>query len=96
MNLIKRLIDYANLLMARFLAAVLPPKFMRNSSFFSVWERRGYHVTPVHFFQPLPDTASLEDCVWTTPDSLEGIDLREQEQLDLLDGLREHAKALGL
>src|SRR5262249_20409143 len=90
---VKRLIDYAKLLMARFLAAVLPPKPMRNPGFFCVWERRGYHVTPVHFFQPLPDTASLEDCVWTTADSLEGIEMHEQEQLDLLDGLRQQFRS---
>ena len=92
MILIQRLIDDAKFLIARSLAAVLPAKFMRNSSFFSIWERRGYHVTPVHFFQPLPDTASLKDSVWTTPDSLEGIDIREEDQVDLLDKMRQQFK----
>jgi hypothetical protein len=93
MILTKRPIDYAQLLMARFLAAVLPPNLMRNTGFFSIWERRGYHVTPVHFYQPLPDTASLDDCVWTTPDSLEGIEMHEQQQVNLLDGLRQQFRS---
>jgi hypothetical protein len=66
---------------------------MRNPHFFSIWERRGYHVTPVNFYQPLPDTASLDDCVWTTPDSLEGIEMHEQQQVDLLDGLRQRFRS---
>jgi hypothetical protein len=43
----------------RTLARILPPRLMRASRFFGIWEARGYHVTPVHFYEPVPDTREL-------------------------------------
>ena len=74
-------------MLARCLAVLLPPNLMRQSRFFSLWERRGYHVTPVHFHQPIPDTTQLSDRLWSTSGSLVGIEMREQEQLSLLHSL---------
>ena len=51
---------------------------------FSLWERRGFHVTPVHFYQPIPDTQELPDALWDTPSKLVGIDMNDSLQLDLL------------
>lgn len=53
--------------------------------FFSFFERHGVHVTPVHFYQPIPDTRTLADDLWDTPSSLPGVDLNEVAQLDLLE-----------
>jgi predicted O-methyltransferase YrrM len=85
---IRRAADYFLVLFIRSLAALLPPRLMRSPRFFAVWERRGYHVTPVHFYQPIPDTTQLPDHLWTTPDSLVGIEMRDLEQLSLLDSVR--------
>jgi hypothetical protein len=51
---------------------------------FPVWERHGFHVTPVHFYQPIPDTQSLPETLWTRPSELVGINMNDSGQLDLL------------
>ena len=51
---------------------------------FPVWERHGFHVTPVHFYQPIPDTQSLPETLWDRPSKLAGIDMNDSGQLDLL------------
>jgi hypothetical protein len=49
-----------------------------------VWERHGFHVTPVHFYQPIPDTQALPETLWNRPSELVGVDMNEPVQLDLL------------
>jgi len=51
---------------------------------FLVWERHGFHVTPVHFYQPIPDTQSLPETLWNRPSKLVGIEMNDSVQLDLL------------
>lgn len=51
---------------------------------FLALERVGVHLTPVHFYYPLPDTGRLPDSLWDAPADPAGIDLREKSQLDLL------------
>jgi hypothetical protein len=41
-------------------------------------------VTPVHFYEPIPDTQSLPETLWSQPSELVGIDMNESMQLDLL------------
>ena len=60
---------------------------LRRANFpesFRLWEQHGFHVTPVHFYQPIPDTQSLPDTLWNQPSKLVGIDVNEALQLDLL------------
>ncbi|HEY4258465.1 MAG TPA: class I SAM-dependent methyltransferase [Candidatus Udaeobacter sp.] len=73
-------------LLSRFLAKVLP-RCLHTTNFpeiFRLWERHGFHVTPVHFYQPIPDTRSLPETLWDHPGKLVGIDMNETIQLDLL------------
>jgi Methyltransferase domain len=79
-------IDTAEL--SRFVEAIIPRCL--NATFpelFRRWERRGFHVTPVHFYQPIPDTQSLPETLWTHPSDLAGVEMNETTQLELL---REH------
>ena len=72
--------------LSQFIATVLP-RCTGNQRFreiFSLWERHGFHVTPVHFYQPIPDTRSLPETLWNRPSELVGIDMNESMQLDLL------------
>ncbi|MCY4147146.1 MAG: class I SAM-dependent methyltransferase [Chloroflexi bacterium] len=46
-------------------------------------QARGWHVTPVHFYHPIPDTGALDD-VYRSTTGMAGIDWRENEQLQLL------------
>ncbi len=60
-------IDTAEL--SRFVEAIIP--MCLNATFpelFRRWERRGFHVTPVKFYQPIPDTRSLPETLWARPE----------------------------
>ena len=46
-------------------------------------ESRGYHVTPVHFYQPIPDTQALDE-TYPSESGMSGIDWNEEAQLQLL------------
>jgi hypothetical protein len=77
-------IDMAEL--SRFIATVIP-RCLHGANFlkcFRVWERHGFHVTPVHFYQPIPDTQTLPETLWNRPSKLVGIDMNDSVQLDLL------------
>jgi Methyltransferase domain len=61
---------------------------------FKLLEERGLHVTPVHFYQPIPDTRELVPELWSRESVLAGIDLRVDAQLALLDELSRYAAEL--
>jgi hypothetical protein len=52
--------------------------------FFRICEERGIHVTPVHFYQPIPDTRTLLDHLWECDSALVGLDMNDAAQLQLL------------
>lgn len=55
---------------------------------FRGFERLGIHVTPRHYAFPIPDTARLDERLWPEDPAIPpGIDLRESDQLALLDSL---------
>ena len=73
-------------MLSQFLAEVLP-RCLHSAKFrdiFRLWERHGFHVTPVHFYQPIPNTQSLPETLWDRPSELIGIDMNDAVQLDLL------------
>jgi predicted O-methyltransferase YrrM len=51
---------------------------------FSFWQRLGFHITPNHFYEPIPDTRDLKDELWTRRSELIGIEINEEKQIDLL------------
>ena len=72
--------------LSKFIATVIP-RCLHSGKFqeiFPLWERHGFHVTPVHFYQPIPDTQSLPDTLWTQRSKLVGINMNASVQLDLL------------
>ena len=72
--------------LSRFISAVMPLclKSTEHRELFLNWERHGFHVTPVHFYEPIPDTQSLPETLWSQPSELVGIDMNDSMQLDLL------------
>jgi hypothetical protein len=72
--------------LSQFIAAVIPHCLHsgRFHELFPFWEKHGFHVTPVHFYQPIPDTRSLPDALWSTRSELVGIDMNDSFQLDLV------------
>lgn len=51
---------------------------------FHLWQRIGVHVTPRHFYGPVPDTRELPPALWERGSELVGIDLRVDQQLELV------------
>lgn len=66
------------------LARLLPPGVISDKQYFAIWERRGYHIIPVDFYQPIPNTRYLPPELWTRHSELVGLNLNESKQLDLL------------
>jgi SAM-dependent methyltransferase len=63
--------------------------FIGHPEYFRVWERHGIHLTPAHYYSPIPVVSNLETAPWPGPVPLTGIDMREAQQLALLDEFRE-------
>ena len=47
-------------------------------------ERHGIHVSPVHFYHPIPDSVELKDEIWQRRTQLVGIDLNEDAQIAMV------------
>ncbi|MFH1478162.1 MAG: class I SAM-dependent methyltransferase [Candidatus Omnitrophota bacterium] len=71
-------------IIAKFISLILPPRFMRNKWFFSIWEKKGYHIVPISYYEPIPDTKTLKNDIWENPSELIGIGINEDKQLELL------------
>lgn len=54
---------------------------------FDALQRFSFHLTPVHYYEPIPDTRTLRDSLWERSSSLVGVDLGEQRQIALLSEL---------
>jgi hypothetical protein len=68
-------------------ARLLHRRVVTDKAFFRLWERRGYHITPVHYYEPLPDTRALRDDLWQRRSELPGIRDTQEQQRRLLGDL---------
>lgn len=66
--------------------ASLPKGLFTDPQFFELYQSRGWHATPVHFYVPIPDTSTLPDAHWETPSRMVGIDDNIEAQCALLAG----------
>lgn len=51
---------------------------------FRLWEEHGFHLSPVHFYYPTPDTRTLKEDVWKEESALAGVDMNDEVQLRFL------------
>lgn len=56
-------------------------RFARTT--FNVWQGLGLHLTPVHFYEPIPDTRTLPASLWEPRDAV-GVEMNEARQLEFL------------
>jgi hypothetical protein len=47
----------------------------------------GFHITPVHYFQPIPDTRKLKESLWKCGSKLIGVELNTESQLNFVDNI---------
>lgn len=85
---LRRTIHGIERIAASVIARVVPPHVMKNKRLFDIWEQRGYHVLPAHFYEPLPDPVDVARAL-TTRSELVGLDLRPERQLELLTELQQ-------
>ena len=68
--------------------AISLARFVRDGGYsgevFRRFERHGVHVSPVHFYSPIPDTAQLGDDIWRKESDLVGVDMNDETQLHLV------------
>jgi hypothetical protein len=76
--------------MAWLLSKVIPRGVFTARHNFSIWEKRGFHITPVRFYSPIPDLRAIPEETWTTDSEMPGIDMRVDAQLALLEQIRSH------
>jgi 2-polyprenyl-3-methyl-5-hydroxy-6-metoxy-1,4-benzoquinol methylase/predicted O-methyltransferase YrrM len=67
------------------LASLISKDYADDASLFSACEKHGFHLTPVHFYSPIPEISKLPKKIWEQSSELIGIELNEQAQLAFLD-----------
>lgn len=51
---------------------------------FPFWQKIGLHITANHFYEPIPDTRTLKDELWSNNSELVGININEDCQTNFL------------
>ncbi|MDM3850562.1 MAG: class I SAM-dependent methyltransferase [Aphanizomenon gracile PMC627.10] len=59
-------------------------RFAFDPRYFDLWQSHGFHVKPVHFYSPFPNTQSLPDELWSKKFECPGIIWNESSQLQFL------------
>lgn len=71
--------------LAQVVAHALPKRLMLNDTFFEIWEQRGWHVTPVGHYQPVPELGALPESLWQRRSPMLGVDMRDAAQVEWLE-----------
>jgi hypothetical protein len=50
-----------------------------------LWERLGFHITPNHYYEPIPDNRRIRETVWSEESNLPGLELNPQKIIELLN-----------
>jgi hypothetical protein len=79
-------------LISRAVISLLPRRILLDKENFEILESHGYHVTPVHYYYPIPDTRELTENILHRITELKGIDINEKAQLELLSYFAENYK----
>lgn len=54
---------------------------------FDLWESMGFHVLPIHFHSPIPDTRKLPDGIWEKTSLLIGLEMNSEKQIRFLSDI---------
>lgn len=65
----------------RILKQILPVNLVFGRRTFNLFQSLGVHLTPVHFYQPIPDTRKLDERLWSEDSELAGISIDPEKQL---------------
>lgn len=59
---------------------------------FRFFQWLGIHISPNHYYQPIPDTRTLDDSIWKKESKLFGIDMNADRQISLLKSFSQFKK----
>src|SRR5437660_1529519 len=76
---------------ARVLASLLR-RFALDPRYFDLWQAQGFHVSQVHYYQPIPDTRKIDPSVWRRHSRIRGLEVRAEQQKGLLSILTSRFK----
>lgn len=80
-------------IIAHLLYLLIPKRIACNAKYFSLWERKSFHITPATFSWPIPVTKTLKNNLWSKQSELIGISINEQKQLDLINTFKQNYKS---
>lgn len=69
---------------AGIVARWLGPNILCDRRYFDLWESHGFHITPVHFYEPIPDTRQIPSRIWNQPSEMIGVNFEPERYLELL------------
>lgn len=72
----------------RLLAPAISKLFLKRVNLFDAFQACGVHVVPNHFYNPVPDTRTINPALFDSPSKLPAVDLRLPDQLRLMRDLR--------
>ncbi|MBN2603346.1 MAG: class I SAM-dependent methyltransferase [Candidatus Thermoplasmatota archaeon] len=52
---------------------------------FPLFQKIGIHITPNHYYEPIPDVSNMKESIWERETEMKGIDLNVDEQLIFAD-----------
>jgi predicted O-methyltransferase YrrM len=64
--------------------AKLPIGVLTDNEFFEIYQSAGAHITPVHFYSPIPNTTEFDLSTWHSSSQLVGVDKNIEGQLNFL------------
>lgn len=67
-----------------FILSRILKRFAFDPKYFNLWQSNGYHVKPISFYSPLPNTEELPEGIWDNYFNIRSFDWNTDEQLDLL------------
>lgn len=70
------------------LVARILRRFAHDPRYFDLWQEHGFHVLPLSFYSPVPDTRELPHRLFETVSALAGLDMNEAGQLELLSTIQ--------
>ena len=88
MAVVSRAKRFARDITARAIAPLLR-RLAHDPRYFQLWQGHDFHVLPCSYYQPICDTRGLPLSLWNRVSDLPGLDMREEQQKQLLSEIVE-------
>jgi predicted O-methyltransferase YrrM len=66
---------------------LIPKRLLGNRVLYDALEKRGFHITENHFYQPIPDSRDITENIFNKEISLKNIYMNDKDQFALMDNV---------